>query len=96
RGPPPPTPARPGGPGGGGGATTGPKVELDLFRVFLPHVRILGTSMGTIEELRDLVSLCESTGIEPVIDSVHPLSEARAAVDRLASGAAVGKVIIRP
>lgn len=86
-------------PGGGvvvAGATTGADVEMNLFRVFLPHVRILGTSMGTVEELRDLVSMVATTGIEPVIDSVHDLADAAAAVARLASGEAVGKVLIRP
>lgn len=78
------------------GATTGGNVSVDLFRVFLPHVRILGTSMGTVEELRTLVALCAAGGIRPAIDSVHDLSAAAAAVARLASGQAVGKVLIRP
>lgn len=87
---------RPGGNVVVAGATTGGNVEMDLFRVFLSHVRILGTSMGTVEELRDLVSLVATTSLEPVIDSVHDLDDAAAAVARLASGEAVGKVVIRP
>ena len=87
---------RPGGNVVIAGATTGGQVELDLFRVFLPHVRILGTSMGTVEELRDLVSMVAVAGIDPVVDSVYDLAEAAAAVARLASGEAAGKVLIRP
>jgi len=78
------------------GATTGGKVSIDLFRLFLPHVRILGTSMGRVETLRDLVSFVAGSGIQPAIDSVHDLTAAAAAVARLASGKAIGKVLIRP
>ena len=87
---------RPGGSVVVAGATTGGTVEVDLFRIFLEHVRILGTSMGTVEELRDLVRMVATAGIEPAIDSVHDLSDAASAVARLASGEAVGKVLIRP
>jgi NADPH:quinone reductase-like Zn-dependent oxidoreductase len=78
------------------GATTGGSVGLDLFRLFLQHVRILGTSMGTVDELRDLVTLVATARISPAVDSVHDLGDAAAAVGRLASGDAVGKVLIRP
>ncbi|MEU6573424.1 zinc-binding dehydrogenase [Streptomyces sp. NPDC046805] len=78
------------------GATTGGSVTVDLFRVFIPHVRILGSSMGTISDLRDLVALIASAGIEPAVDSVHPLDATAEAVARLAGGQAVGKVLIRP
>lgn len=78
------------------GATTGGAVSVDLFRVFLQHIRILGTSMGTVANLRDLVSYVAATGIAPAVDSVHDLADAAAAVARLAGGEAVGKVLIRP
>lgn len=78
------------------GATTGSKVTVDLVRVFLPHVRILGSSLGTIDELRRLASFVDTAGIEPRIDSVYDLAHAAAAVARLAGGEAVGKVLIRP
>ncbi|MGW0630564.1 zinc-binding dehydrogenase [Streptomyces sp. NPDC002758] len=87
---------KPGGAVVTAGATTGSVVSVDLFRLFLQHVRILGTSMGTVEELRELLSFVVSAGIEPVVDSVHPLTDAATAVTRLASGEAIGKVLIRP
>lgn len=87
---------RPGGTIVVAGATTGAKVSLDLMKVFLTHVRILGSSLGTVEQLTSLVEFCVAANIHPAIDSIHSLDEAQAAVARLESGEAVGKVIIRP
>jgi len=87
---------RPGGVVVVAGATTGGVVPLDLNRIFLQHISILGSSMGTIDDLRALVSWCVSAGIVPAVDSVYPLSDAAVAVARLASGAAIGKVLIHP
>ncbi|MGK9274058.1 zinc-binding dehydrogenase [Williamsia muralis] len=78
------------------GATTGCKVTLDLNRVFLPHVRIHGSSLGTVADLQAVVSYCAVKGIAPVIDSTYPLDRAADAVARLESGQAFGKVIIAP
>ncbi|MGW4339968.1 zinc-binding dehydrogenase [Rhodococcus koreensis] len=87
---------RPGGTVVVSGATTGGKASLDLNRVFLPHVRIQGSSMGTVDELRKLVDFCASTGIKPTVDSVFPLEKAADAVARIQSGDAFGKVLIAP
>lgn len=87
---------RPGGTIVVAGATTGAKVSLDLMKVFLNHVRILGSSMGTVDQLSSLVAFCVAANIHPAIDSVHSLDDAQVAVARLESGEAVGKVLIRP
>ena len=87
---------RPGGTIVVAGATTGAKVSLDLMKVFLNHIRILGSSMGTVDQLASLVQFCAAATIRPAIDSIHPLAETQAAIARLESGAAVGKVVIRP
>ncbi|MRK02822.1 zinc-binding dehydrogenase [Aeromicrobium sp. S22] len=87
---------RPGGTIVVAGATTGAKVSLDLMKIFLNHVRIVGSSMGTVEQLSSLVAFCVAADIHPAIDSVHALDDAQAAVARLESGQAVGKVVIRP
>jgi NADPH:quinone reductase-like Zn-dependent oxidoreductase len=87
---------RPGGTVVVAGATTGSVVSLDLSRVFLQHVRILGSTMGTVEDLARLAQFCATRGVRPRIDSVFSLDEASAAVARLESGHAVGKVIVDP
>jgi NADPH:quinone reductase-like Zn-dependent oxidoreductase len=78
------------------GATTGPQVKVDLARLFLQHVSVLGSTMGTVDDLRSLAQFCAVRGITPSIDSVHPLAETRAAVSRLESGDAIGKVLVCP
>jgi NADPH:quinone reductase-like Zn-dependent oxidoreductase len=85
---------RPGGVVVVAGATAGAQVRTDLFRVFLQQITIHGSAMGRISELRDLVALCAARGVRPHIDSVHPLEDAQAAVARLASGSAFGKVVV--
>jgi NADPH:quinone reductase-like Zn-dependent oxidoreductase len=76
------------------GATSGHLPEVNLRRVFALQLEILGTSMGTPEELAGLLALMAKTGARPVIDSVHPFSDARAAFERLHSGDVFGKVVL--
>jgi len=76
------------------GATSGHLPEVNLRRVFALQLEILGSTMGTPEELSGLLDLMAKTGVRPVIDSVHPFSNARAAFERLHSGDVFGKVVI--
>jgi NADPH:quinone reductase-like Zn-dependent oxidoreductase len=76
------------------GATSGHLPEVNLRRVFALQLEILGSTMGTIEELGGLLDLLAKTGARPVIDSVHPFSDARAAFERLHSGDVFGKVVL--
>jgi D-arabinose 1-dehydrogenase-like Zn-dependent alcohol dehydrogenase len=62
--------------------------------VFALQLEILGSTMGTPEELGGLLALLAKTGVRPVIDSVHPFSDARAAFERLHSGDVFGKVVL--
>jgi len=87
---------RPGGRVVVAGATTGSRVNVDLNRIFLNHVSIVGTSLGEMEDLRALVHFVTHAGIQPLIDSTFALDDAAAAVARLAGGEAVGKVVITP
>ncbi len=87
---------RPGGVVVVAGATTGGAVELDLSRIFLQHISILGSTMGTLDDLRLLARFCAAHGLVPPVDRVYPLAGARNAVARLESGAALGKVVIDP
>jgi NADPH:quinone reductase-like Zn-dependent oxidoreductase len=87
---------RPGGTVVVAGATAGAMVLTDLYRVFLQHVTICGSAMGCLSELKDLLALCDTRGLRPEIDSVYRLEDAAAAVRRLNSGNAFGKVIVVP
>jgi D-arabinose 1-dehydrogenase-like Zn-dependent alcohol dehydrogenase len=78
------------------GATTGANPPGELQRVFIRELDVLGSSMGTLEELRELVRTCVVADVRPVIDSVRPLSEARDALARVAEGEEVGKLVLVP
>lgn len=77
------------------GATSGanPKAT-ELNRIFFLQLRVLGSTMGTREELGRLTRFLLSSGIRPTIDSVLPLEAARAGFERLANGDLVGKVVL--
>ncbi|WJK40393.1 zinc-binding dehydrogenase [Solwaraspora sp. WMMA2056] len=76
------------------GATSGHLPAVDLRRVFAMQLEILGTSMGTADELRGLLQLCDTHGIRPVVDTVYGFGEAPAAFARLHSGDAFGKLVL--
>ncbi|MEK7269465.1 MAG: zinc-binding dehydrogenase [Planctomycetota bacterium] len=77
------------------GATIGAEARVDLLSLFWRERSVLGSMLGTHRELLDMVSLARSGVLKPVVDRVFPLSEARAAYARLASGEAYGKVVVR-
>jgi NADPH:quinone reductase-like Zn-dependent oxidoreductase len=85
---------RPGGTLVVSGATTGPDPSADLNRLFFLQLRVVGSTMGTREELRDLLAFCSATGLKPLIDDVRPLSDARSSFERLAEGNVFGKLVL--
>ncbi|HEU4425868.1 MAG TPA: zinc-binding dehydrogenase [Pilimelia sp.] len=76
------------------GATSGPEATVNLRRVFAMQLEILGSSMGTPDELAALLELCASGRVKPIVDSVVGFSEVRQAFERLASGEVFGKVVL--
>jgi NADPH:quinone reductase-like Zn-dependent oxidoreductase len=84
---------RPGGTLVVSGATSGPDPSADLSRVFFLQLNVVGSTMGTRDELGRLIRFCEATGVRPVIDSVMPLEDAREGFARMASGDVFGKVV---
>jgi NADPH:quinone reductase-like Zn-dependent oxidoreductase len=78
------------------GGTGGPVVEMDLRLVFRKQISILGSTMGSHQDFRDVMSLIFSGKLKPVIDRVMPLSEGRAAHERLEKGEQFGKIVLVP
>lgn len=88
---------KPGGVVAVAGATSGPAPSADLNRVFFRSLRITGTTMGTRDQLRDLLGLLAATGTGPVIDSAYDFDDdqaVRSGFERLAGGTAFGKVVL--
>ncbi len=78
------------------GATAGPRVELDLRVVFWKQLQVIGTTMANRREWEDLLRTVFAGEIQPVIDRVMPLDEARAAHEYLEAGGQIGKVVLVP
>lgn len=78
------------------GGTTGPALSVDVRRLFWYQWSILGSTMGNADEYREVVRLLGQGHLRPLVDSVHPLAEARGAFERLASGEHMGKVVVEP
>jgi NADPH:quinone reductase-like Zn-dependent oxidoreductase len=85
---------RPGGRMVVSGATSGHQVTVDLRRVFFLQTSVIGSTMGTRDELERLLDLCTEEGVRPLIDSEYALADARAAFARLEAGAAFGKIVL--
>lgn len=76
------------------GATSGFLPQVDLRRVYFLQLEIIGSTMGTRDELAALATLCASRGMGPIIDSQYGFSDVRAAFEHLESGEVFGKVVI--
>jgi NADPH:quinone reductase-like Zn-dependent oxidoreductase len=84
---------RPGGVIVTSGATTGFSPGAELNRIFFTQLSVIGSTMGTREELEDLVQMCRVTGLRPQIDVELPLQQAREGFERMLEGRTAGKIV---
>lgn len=87
---------RPGGRVVVSGATTGTSIQIDLGRLFYRQLSVVGSTMGTREQLVRLAAFCVETGVRPTIDRHLDLADAASALRALARGETFGKVVLRP
>ncbi len=76
------------------GATTGFDARVDLRYLFSRQYSLLGSFMGTMGELHQVLKFVFRGQLKPVIDRVYPLSEIRAAHERLERKEQFGKVVL--
>jgi NADPH:quinone reductase-like Zn-dependent oxidoreductase len=76
------------------GATSGPNPPAALHRVWWKQLTIFGSTMGTREDFEAAYELVKSGRAKPVVDSVRPLAEARAAHERMEAGEQFGKLVL--
>ncbi|GAA2106069.1 zinc-binding dehydrogenase [Microlunatus panaciterrae] len=88
---------RPGGTLVISGTTSGDNPSrAELTKIFFKPLRVIGSTMGTRDELVSLTRMLVTTGLRPVIDRTIPLTEAGAGVAAMISGAMFGKIVLRP
>jgi NADPH:quinone reductase-like Zn-dependent oxidoreductase len=76
------------------GATSGPNPPAALHRIWWKQLTIYGSTMGTREDFEAAYGLVKSGRAKPVVDSVLPLAEARAAHERMEAGKQFGKIVL--
>jgi zinc-binding alcohol dehydrogenase/oxidoreductase len=76
------------------GATAGPKVTVVMPRIFLKHLTVLGTAMGTNEEFGAMLDLYAEHGLRPTINETFPLQETAAAMGHMEEGTGIGKIVL--
>jgi NADPH:quinone reductase-like Zn-dependent oxidoreductase len=75
------------------GATTGDAPPAELSRVFFLQLSVVGSTMGTRDELERLIRLCVERDVRPVIDRTLPLDQAREGFAAMLDGSFVGKIV---
>jgi NADPH:quinone reductase-like Zn-dependent oxidoreductase len=78
------------------GATTGPQVSIDLRFVYSRQLSVLGSYMGTMGELHEVLKHVFSGRLKPVVDRTFPLKEARAAHEYMENSQMFGKIVLIP
>ena len=75
------------------GATTGQAPPAELGRIFFLQLSVIGSTMGTRDELERLIRFCVARDVRPVIDRTLPLARAREGFQAMLDGSFVGKLV---
>ena len=78
------------------GATSGDAPPAELTRIFFTQLSVVGSTMGSRDQLGRLLRFCEQTGTRPLIDREIPLSEARDGFAAMIAGMHSGKIVFLP
>ncbi|MHA1863225.1 MAG: zinc-binding dehydrogenase [Candidatus Thorarchaeota archaeon] len=78
------------------GATSGPIAETNVNLLFWKQLEILGSTMGSKDELRTALKLVWNGKIRPTVDRILPLSKAQEAHEILEKGEQMGKLVLKP
>jgi NADPH:quinone reductase-like Zn-dependent oxidoreductase len=75
------------------GATSGQAPSAELNRVFFLQLSVVGSTMGSRDQLGRLLRFCEQTGVRPRIDRTLPLAQAADGFAAMVAGDLFGKVV---
>ena len=76
------------------GNSGGPKFEIDNRFIFAKHLSIIGSTMSTLTEFREVMDLVVAGKLKPILDRTYPLEEAAAAQERLWRNENFGKITL--
>jgi NADPH:quinone reductase-like Zn-dependent oxidoreductase len=75
------------------GATTGDAPPAELTRVFFLQLSVVGSTMGTRDELERLIRFCVDKDVRPAIHATLPLNQARQGFESMFQGEMLGKIV---
>lgn len=78
------------------GATMGNPGKLEARKIFWNQLKIMGSTMGSDKDFKEMLELVSAKKIRPVIDQVFALHHAVEAFDRMKAGAQFGKIVLTP
>ncbi len=78
------------------GNTSGPQAEIDIRFIFGKQISLIGSTMGTHQDFKDVVALLWAGKLKPVIDRLMPLSEGQKAYEIMEKGQQMGKIVLIP
>ena len=78
------------------GATTGPEASMDLRFLYSRQLNLLGSYMGTMGELYEVLAHVFAGRLKPVVDRTFPLSDVHAAHGYLEKSQMFGKIVLNP
>lgn len=78
------------------GAIAGPHVEIDLRVLYLRHLMLIGSTLGTNSEFASLVDHIEAGRIKPLLAETYPLAQLREAQQAFETKQFFGKIVIVP
>jgi len=76
------------------GNTAAPEFEIDNRYIFAKHITIIGSTMGTLKDFDEVMSLVVTGKLNPVVDKTFSLKEARLAHERLERNKQFGKITL--
>ena len=77
------------------GRTTGREAITNISLLFWNEQTLIGSTMGSLTDFREVMELVFSGKIDPIIDSVYPLEQAREAYARYERGEQFGKIVLK-
>jgi NADPH:quinone reductase-like Zn-dependent oxidoreductase len=78
------------------GNTSGPETEIDIRYIFGKQISLIGSTMGTHQDFREVTALLWNGKLKPVIDRVMPLAQGREAYAVMEAGDQFGKIVLIP
>ena len=77
------------------GATTGEAPSAELRRIYFMQLSVVGSTMGTRDELKRLAKFCVIKDVRPVLDHTLPLVDARQGFETMLAGDVHGKIVFQ-